>query len=229
MAKKDLLNVAVAWTEDLACHNAQLAAAIYECARTIPGCRFYIIGTGNIICSTKDATSVVIKSGNIDSNGFVVDLPFVARVLYSLRSSDDRHFYDVIIVITRQRYVRHSSRTSSEHYRDGSGAISLEGWEDSEIEMVASLMLEHVMGHMFLHNDIQIHCECPTCTMTNLSSHDSVLNLIKHRSATFLDNFCPEHRSATFLNHFCPKCQQWIRDSSLWSDQPSEVIRGQLF
>ena len=110
MAKKDLLNVAVAWTGDLAHCNAQLAAAIYECARTIPGCRFYIIGTGNIIRSTEDATTAVIKSGNIDS----------------------------------------------------------------------------------------------------------VLNLIKHRSATGLD-------------HFCPECQQWIRDSSLYSDQPSEVIRGERF
>ena len=216
MAKKDLLNVAVAWTEDLACHNAQLVAAIYECARTIPGCRFYIIGTGNIIRSTEDATTAVIKSGNIDSNGFVVHLPFVARVLYSLRSSDYRHRYDVIIVITQQRYVRYSSHTSPEHYRDGSGAISLEGWADSEIEMVASLMLEHIMGHMFFHDGLQIHCECPTCTMTNLANHDSVLNLIKHRSATGLD-------------HFCPECQQWIRDSSLYSDQPSEVIRGERF
>ena len=216
MAKKDVLNVAVAWTEDLAHRNEQLAAAIYECARTIPGCRFYIIGTGNIIRNTEDANIAVIKSGDIDSNGFVVHLPFVARVLYSLRSSDYRRHYDVIVVITQQRYVRYSSDTSPEHYRDGSGVISLEGWADDEVEMVASLMLEHIMGHMFFHDGVQIHCECPTCTMTNLASHDSVLNLIKHRSATG-------------LNRFCPECQQWIRDSSLWSDQPSEVIRGERF
>lgn len=216
MAKKDLLNVAIAWTEDLACHDARLAAAIYECARTIPGCRFYIIGTGNIIRNTEDANTSVIKSGDIDSNGFVVHLPFVARVLYSLRDSDYRRRYDVIIVITQQRYVRYSSDTSPEHYRDGSGVISLEGWEDSEIEMVASLMLEHIMGHMFFHDGLPIHCECPTCTMSNLASRTNVLNLIKRRSATGLD-------------HFCSECRQWIRDSSLWSDQPSEVIRGERF
>ena len=158
----------------------------------------------------------VIKSGDIDSNGFVVHLPFVARVLYSLRDSDYRRRYDVIIVITQQRYVRYSSDTSPEHYRDGSGVISLEGWEDSEIEMVASLMLEHIMGHMFFHDGLPIHCECPTCTMSNLASRTNVLNLIKRRSATGLD-------------HFCSECRQWIRVSSLWSDQPSEVVRGERF
>ncbi len=214
MAKKDLLNVAVVWTEDLACHDAQLAAAIHECARTIPGCKFYIIGTGTIIRSTEDANVAVVGNGDIDSNGFVVDLPSVARKIYNLRTGDYRCRYDAIIVITRQRYVRYSSHTSPEYYRNGSGVISLEGWADDEVEMVASLMLEHVMGHMFYHDGLQVHCECPTCTMANLANHDSVLNLIKHRSASGLD-------------HFCPECQRWIRDSPLWSDQPSEVIRGE--
>lgn len=216
MAKKDLLNVAVAWTEDLAHHNAQLVAAIYECARTIPGCRFHIIGTGNVIRNTEDANVAVVGNGDIDSKGFVVDLPSVARKLSGLRSSDYQRRYDVIIVITRQRYVRYSSHTGPEYYSNGSGVISLEGWKDDEIEMVASLLLEHIMGHAFYHDGLQIHCECPTCTMANLASRTSVLNPIKHRSATGLD-------------HFCSKCQQWIRDSPLWSDQPSEVIRGERF
>ncbi|MCR5572375.1 MAG: hypothetical protein K6F57_01205 [Candidatus Saccharibacteria bacterium] len=202
MSENYPLDIAIAWTSDLDSYEEELKEAIWNCAKQFNNCNFRVLGDNVHLINNLTANEILSHTVSMNQYyGWIINSEIYVSMVSGIIEGGR---YDNIIVLTRQRITHKSDDNFFEFSSKRGNLISLVDYRTGDdVQKVATLALNHVMGHMFI-GDRYHHCKCDRCAMTRTLSHDRVKELAE-------------------FSGFCDECKEVIRASEYWSDEPSTV------
>ena len=208
MSENYPLDIAIAWTSDLSSYEEELKVAIQNCAKQLNNCNFHVLGDSGHLINNLTADKILSHTVGMDQYyGWVIDPETYASITSGI-IEDGR--YDNVIVLTHQRIIHNPDDNPFEFSSKRGNLISLVDYRTrNDIQKVATLALNHAMGHMFI-GDRYHHCKYSWCDMTLSFSPGRIRDLA-------------EIEGDETLYSFCEQCEEIIRASEYWSDEPSTV------
>ena len=208
MSENYPLDIAIAWTSDLDSYEEELKEAIQNCAKEFNNCNFHVLGDNGHLINNLTADEILSHTVSMNQYyGWIINPEIYVSMTSGIIEGGR---YDNVIVLTRQRITHKSDDNFFEFSSKRGNLISLVDYRISDdIQKVATLALNHVMGHMFF-GDSYHHCDCDWCAMAWSLGPSKIKELAEI-----------EHH--TELSSFCSKCRETIRASEYWSDEPSTV------
>ena len=208
MSENYPLDIAIAWTSDLNSYEEELKEAIRNCAKQFNYCNFHVLGDNGHLINNLTANEILRHTVSMNQHyGWIINPEIYVSMASGIIESGR---YDNVIVLTRQRITHKSDDNFFEFSSKRGNLISLVDYRTREdVQQVATLALNHVMGHIFFRDSYH-HCECDRCAMTLALGPNKIKELAEIEGYTQLSSFCDE-------------CKEDIRASEYWSDEPSTV------
>ncbi len=197
----------ITWTSELEKYRPIFEEIVQECAAALPGFDFYLLRRGEVYKDFKDTDEYIKGYLQMDSERgcwTINSHPLVSSLTSEIMNFELRN---LTIVFTRQP-ISGKENCRYDDYDTRSAIISLEFCNsDDEIRKAASVMLRHVLGHIYLGRN-ETHCDNPYCIIHRMSSRESIMQHIAP--------------SAKYSG-FCEGCWQKVQKSRIWVNEPSCV------
>lgn len=209
----DFITISIGWTSDLAHYEGHLRRAIDDCAIALPACHYRIHGTNNVANSHYTADDILKNCAEMSCHvGLIIDPHKATKKLDEILNRQDANT-DFIILLTRQNIICREPQDNYKHHASHAAIITLKNCETgSDIRNISAILLEHIMRHFFMQQNIYRHCSRRDCIMTPMEEYRNI-----QRLASYEQQFD--------AGAYCRECKVALHKSPYWKDEYLSIIK----
>ena len=193
----DFITISIGWTSDLTRYEGYLRRAINNCAIALPACHYRIHGTNNVANSRYTTDDILKNCVEMSRHaGLTIDPHKATKKLDEILNHQDANT-DFIILLTLQNIIYHEPQDNYKHHTSRAAIITLKNCgTGSDIRNISTILLEHIMRHFFVQQNIYRHCSRRDCIMMPIKEYRNIQRSTSYEQQFDSGAYCRECKVA---------------------------------